>query len=183
MKIRLFFIITLTIISLNSGLAQAQSSITNNSGTSGLYSISGTSYYQNPSSQQQQTVNINQAAGGLVLQDQISGIVIDPTSAPPFSTTAKSNETYKIFAYLAVLLVFIGGIIIFFGLIKQQPHGTKTKDILKTPKEPKPEPEVEDKAEPAPPEDGNPKELDTKTEPSEKVDKPQKSRKNKKHHR
>lgn len=141
MRVRLFFILPLLGIFLCSGVVRAQSSITNNSGTSGLYSVSSSSYYQNPSSEQQRTYNVGQAASSLVLQNENSTVTIDPTSAPAYSPQIKQSNRHLYLAWLSVGLALLGLAILVFGyfqkrrtaqtLVEPEPVKTVTNKLAK----------------------------------------------------
>jgi|GEM_PF-1100322 hypothetical protein len=120
MRVRLFFVLPLLGMFLCSGIVQAQSSITNNSGASGLYSVSSSSYYQNPSSEQQRTYNVGQTASSLVLQNENSTVTIDPTSAPAYSSQIKQSNRHLYLAWLSVGLALLGLAILVFGYFQKR---------------------------------------------------------------
>lgn len=176
-RIKLFFIIQISISVLWAGTAYGQTSVNTNGGSASLYQANNTNYYQSSYGAQQPTYNLGQSAGAssslLQSTNNTNNIVsIDPSSAPAFSPQVVNKANYKLI-YLAAVLVVFGAAITLIAAF-QRPKKL-TQKSLDTPEEPKISGPVEETV------DEEPQEKPTE----EKVDKPKqkKKKKNKKHHR
>lgn len=182
LRIKLFFATFLGLVLLMPGVAVAQTSITNNSGTSGLYNANNSSYYQSASGGNQQSTGAGldqkSISASELLQNTSPVILIDPSSAPAFSTTESGKNNSIRLAALAIAFVIIGAGILVVGAYQQskaKPDKPVEAKKVATPEEP----EVISE-EPA-------KEEKPKAEPEKEVKKESKSKKKKhkkkKHHR